>query len=249
MSYKKNGAILSNVKYFLPTSLVYEKNPNSILVHAENNMQDQQNYTYGNPIQDDIYQYRYDSFLVSNRDSDIKIKPYTEITLPDPGDKDVYGGGSKKTTLGENVVCGAGKDENAICGAENVVCGVGEDSYSVCGTNQKLYKILDPKFNLREVAKNCILLEDHLFHYGKRCSDCIKKHSLMIEGFLEEGLTLDKNREHTDEFTELIKEFREIFKKLFQELTDGTITDSECIEFAQEIRKLRKPLLKYATFC
>jgi hypothetical protein len=108
---------------------------------------------------------------------------------------------------------------------------------------------LDPRFNLREAAKNCILLEDHLFQYGKRCGDCIKKHCLMIEGFLEEGVTLDKNREHTEEFTIAIKEFREIFKQLSGKLVDGSITDFDCVQIAQQIRKLRKPLCqKYATF-
>ena len=41
-------------------------------------------------------------------------------------------------------------------------CGLDDEGNSVCGSG-KLYAILDPKFNLRECAKNMILLEDHLF--------------------------------------------------------------------------------------
>ena len=71
----------------------------------------------------------------------------------------------------------------------------------------------------------------------------------MIEGFLEEGVTLDKNREHTEEFAVSIKDFREIFKQLSGKLVDGSITDFDCVQIAQQIRKLRKPLCqKYATF-
>lgn len=238
MSYKKFGTKLDNRKFFPVTSIEYEKNPHSILVHGENNMQDQQNYTYGMPLQDDIFQYRYDSFLLGNRDGDIQVKPYTEIKLPKKVENKEI---KEDSPIKENFEIREKSD--------NVVCGVGEDSYSICGANQNLYKILDPRFNLREAAKNCILLEDHLFQYGKRCADCIKKHCLMIEGFLEEGVTLDKNREHTDEFNNSITEFRDIFKNLSIKLSTGTITDFDCVEIAQQIRKLRKPLCqKYATF-
>ena len=260
MSYQKfRSAVLDNRKFFKTTSIEYEKNPYSMLVHNENDMKDQQNYTYGMPLQDDIYQYRYDSFLTGNRDTDVKIVPYTDIQLPSKISQE-----RPPIPIKENFRYQE-KEESAVCGSgsrdesrdesynaeeeENVVCGVGENAHNICNTNQKLYKILDPRFNLREAAKNCILLEDHLFQHGKRCGDCIKKHCLMIEGFLEEGVTLDKNREHTEEFTIAIKEFREIFKQLSGKLVDGSITDFDCSQIAQQIRKLRKPFCqKYATF-
>ena len=260
MSYQKfRSAVLDNRKFFKTTSIEYEKNPYSMLVHNENDMKDQQNYTYGMPLQDDIYQYRYDSFLTGNRDTDVKIVPYTDIQLPSKISQE-----RPPIPIKENFRYQE-KEESAVCGSgsrdesrdesynaeeeENVVCGVGENAHNICNTNQKLYKILDPRFNLREAAKNCILLEDHLFQYGKRCGDCIKKHCLMIEGFLEEGVTLDKNREHTEEFAVSIKEFREIFKQLSGKLVDGSITDFDCAQFAQQIRYFRKPFCqKYATF-
>jgi hypothetical protein len=279
MSYQKfRSAVLDNRKFFKTTSIEYEKNPYSMLVHNEDDMKDQQNYTYGMPLQDDIYQYRYDSFLTGNRDTDVKIVPYTDIQLPNKIRQERppipikenfrY---QEKEKEKESAVCGSGNCSESLDESryeslyesrdesrdesynaeeeENVVCGVGENAHNICNTNQKLYKILDPRFNLREAAKNCILLEDHLFQYGKRCGDCIKKHCLMIEGFLEEGVTLDKNREHTEEFMIAIKEFREIFKELSGKLVDGSITDFDCVQIAQQIRKLRKPLCqKYATF-
>jgi hypothetical protein len=260
MSYQKfRSAVLDNRKFFKTTSIEYEKNPYSMLVHNENDMKDQQNYTYGMPLQDNIYQYRYDSFLTGNRDTDVKIVPYTDINLPKTPLKENFRYKEASAVCGSGS-CGESKDEaheetheetheESRDESENVVCGVGENAYNICNTNQKLYKILDPRFNLREAAKNCILLEDHLFQYGKRCGDCIKKHCLMIEGFLEEGVTLDKNREHTEEFMIAIKEFREIFKQLSGKLVDGSITDFDCVQIAQQIRKLRKPLCqKYATF-
>lgn len=68
----------------------------------------------------------------------------------------------------------------------------------------------NPILNLRDIAKHCVLLESylvapdfmpsrcarkacvllevHLLHAERRCPDCITKHFLAIEGFLEEML-------------------------------------------------------------
>jgi hypothetical protein len=127
-------------------------------------------------------------------------------------------------------------------------CGLLEDGTNICGGNN-LFPILDPRFNLRETAKNMILLEDHLFHYGKRCHDCILKHCLTIEGFLEEGVTLDKNMEYSDIFTSSLDEFREIQKLLYSKIKTKNLKDEECCQIAQSIRVIRKPLCqRFATF-
>lgn len=244
MSYKTNKASLNNTKYFLPTSIDYEKNVHSILTTEDNNMAEQQNYTYGLPVQNDIYQYRYNSFYKGSRDVDLMPTPYTTLDLPETNSSELPSTKSKSlpTHITENY---SDKNEH-----DNGTCGLEEDGVtSACGKGKHLYKIMDPRFNFREAAKNCILLEDHLTHSGKQCSDCIKKHCLMIEGFLEEGLTLDKEQKHKEEFDKCIKEFRSIFKRLATQLKDDTLTDEDCCKHAQEIRAFRKPLCqKYATF-
>ena len=55
----------------------------------------------------------------------------------------------------------------------------------------ELYPIMSPKFNLREICKQIVLLEDHLNQVKKRCPDCIRKHLLTIEGLFEEAISLD----------------------------------------------------------
>jgi len=62
-----------------------------------------------------------------------------------------------------------------------------------CKCKKKLLPILDERFNVREVIKNILLLEDHLLDKRRRCSDCCKKHLLLIEAFLEEAITLSKS--------------------------------------------------------
>jgi len=217
MSY----SILDNRKIYKSTSIEYEKDVHTITSIEDNNLEEQQNYSYGMPLQDDIYLSRYNSFLTGNRDFDIFPKPYTEVVKEKDKDKD--------------------KED---------VCQMSEDGVNnICGTDKKLSKILDPRFNLREAAKNLILLEDHLFQSLKRCNDCIKKHCLLIEGFLEEGITLDKTGEYRKELVDSLYEFSIVFQKISKKMMEGVLTDKDCMEIAQELRKIRKPLCqKYATF-
>lgn len=141
-----------------------------------------------------------------------------------------------------------GNTKETFLDPNHVHCEAGENGKNICG-GTNLYPILDPRFNLREAAKNMVLLEDHLFHEGKRCQDCILKHCLIIEGFLEEGITLDKKRQYTDILTKSLKEFRGIFRDISIKITNGKLTDSDCATFAQRIRIIRKPLCQeFATF-
>ena len=124
----------------------------------------------------------------------------------------------------------------------------GDSSSNICGNNN-LYPIMDPRFNLREASKNMILLEDHLFHMGKRCKDCILKHCLTIEGFLEEGVTLDVEGTYTDVLQKAFDEFRLVFIEIASKCRSGSLTNEDCVKIAQKIRKIRKPLCQnYATF-
>ena len=100
----------------------------------------------------------------------------------------------------------------------------------------KLMPIMDPEFNMREVTKQCILLEEHLNQKAKRCKDCQKKHMLTIEGLLEEAISLDKEQKMTKELQEMIYDWISIEKDYVNK------KDTE-EETAQRIRKFRKPLM------
>lgn len=250
--YKSGNVISDNRKFFPTSSLVYEKNVYSYTVDGENNMQEEQNYTYGNPLQDDIYAYRYDKFMKGLRDSDLGITPYTDIKLPTDNNtqsrsQSVFQPNSQSNSQPNSQV-NSQVNSQPNSNSESL-CGMDEHGVSVCGKDKKLHKILDPRFNLREAAKNCILLEDHLFQTQRQCHDCILKHLLMIEGFLEEGITLGTNQEYIKDLDKSLTEFRPIFEKIAIAIEKGDLTNEECRDFAQQIRKIRKPICqKYATF-
>lgn len=96
--------------------------------------------------------------------------------------------------------------------------------------------ITDPRFNLREITKQMILLEEHLTQPHKVCMDCIRKHLMCIEGLSEEGMCLDKDQK---------------FEIAFQKTYTTAIRAIHAIEdetplpvVGQSIRKVRKALTK-----
>lgn len=104
-----------------------------------------------------------------------------------------------------------------------------------CG-NDNLLPILESAFNLRECAKQMILLEDHLVNPEKRCNDCIKKHLLVIEGLAEEGASINGNDDIHQECNQLAGFIRQCGKKF----AAGVSPD----EVAKDIRPKRKVLMQ-----
>lgn len=92
----------------------------------------------------------------------------------------------------------------------------------------------DPLFNLRELCKQLLLLEDHLAHQNRRCSDCIRKHLLTCEALAEEAVTLDT----TGIFSGVCGNLAEQIRNWDEALIDG----AHPVGVGQDIRKLRKQL-------
>ena len=102
---------------------------------------------------------------------------------------------------------------------------------------QSLYPILDPHFNMRESAKQCLLLEDHLNNSKKRCDDCIRKHFLMVDALLEEAVSLEQNNQQ-----------REMYRGLYQQWVGleklYALNPTDMDEISKKIRLFRKPLVE-----
>lgn len=107
-------------------------------------------------------------------------------------------------------------------------------SSSSSPTQPPLLPVLDPVFNLREICKQSILLEDHLTHDEKRCTDCCIKHFLALEGLCEEAITLDKEKKHLEKIERLPKYVREVARKWYEN------PSKNALECAQMLRKMRK---------
>ena len=108
-----------------------------------------------------------------------------------------------------------------------------------CGFNN-LHPILDPRFNMREAAKQCILLEDHLNTSKKRCMDCINKHFLTVDGFLEEAVSLEQNISKRDFYRKLYFQWVDIQKRYVLQKHNPDNMDL----ISKEIRMFRKTLVE-----
>jgi hypothetical protein len=119
-------------------------------------------------------------------------------------------------------------------------------SGSGSSTNYMKMSLMDPKHNLREVAKQLILLEDHMAHKPKRCIDCITKHYLMVEGLLEEAITLDKTGEHHTEIREITEDIKPAIMQIIDAIKHNKINDKMYQDACQSTRNVRKKIaLKY----
>ncbi len=116
---------------------------------------------------------------------------------------------------------------------------VSKDDSATCKSCTDLLPVLDPMYNMREMCKQLILLEDHLFQKEKRCHDCICKHFLTIEALAEEAITLDKNHKYP-ELNDIPTKVRAITKKYIMNHKDT----SQHAVTAQELRELRKSLMQ-----
>ena len=223
--YQNNkSSILDNRKFFKPNASIYELPPKNNLYIPDETLTEKINYSYCKPPsllpKEEVYNYQYDDMLTGNRDIANK-----EVVSKDKVEKENY----------ENQPHSCSFDKDGV--------------KNVCGAGKKLFPIMDARFNLRECAKNMILLEDHLFHSGKQCEDCIKKHCLTIEALLEEGVTLDLNGDHSAILIETFNDFRDIFIDLSNKMKKQNLKHEDCVKAAQNIRKIRKPLCQdYATF-
>lgn len=97
-----------------------------------------------------------------------------------------------------------------------------------------LLPVMDPTFNMREICKQSILLEDHLSQTEKRCYDCCIKHFLTIEALAEEAITLDVNQKHKDKLQDLPARVRKLQKMWHED------PDSHSHKVSQQLRLLRK---------
>jgi len=87
------------------------------------------------------------------------------------------------------------------------------DNDTCTTTCDSLDPVSDPKYNMQQIIKQSILLEEHLTNKNKRCRDCITKHFLHIIGLAEEAQMLATNKINEYPFiNESVVLYNELFK-------------------------------------
>lgn len=143
---------------------------------------------------------------------------------------------NSKVSMPEKIdICEESGNDGKNCSGESNTCQTGK-----CNVNGSLYPIFNPAFNMREVAKQCLLLEDHLNNTQKRCLDCIKKHFLIIDGLLEEAISLEKDNITRKHYRSMHIEWVKMEKEYSLKSSDPDTIDN----VSKKIRQFRKPLVE-----
>ena len=106
-----------------------------------------------------------------------------------------------------------------------------------CGA---LDPVSDPKYNMQQIVKQSILLEEHLTNKNKRCRDCITKHFQHIIGLAEEAQMLATTK--CNKYPLLIESVS-IYNNLFNEWFNNRNDENKILEISEKLRIHRKKLI------
>lgn len=109
-----------------------------------------------------------------------------------------------------------------------------------CSSKTKLDDLFNPAYNMKEVAKQSILLEDHLVHPTKRCRDCIAKHLIGICALLSEAVQLSCG---DSKKYPLLDESIGFYNNIYDDWFKHQDIDEDIIRIAGEIRDMRKRIV------
>lgn len=114
---------------------------------------------------------------------------------------------------------------------------VGSCDVKSCGA---LDPVSNPAYNMQQIVKQSILLEEHITNKNKRCRDCITKHFLHIIGLAEEAQMLATNKCHK---YPLINESVELYNQLFSDWIKNKDDETNNLNVSDKLRIHRKKLI------
>ena len=129
-----------------------------------------------------------------------------------------------------------------------------DDTSSVAatsGSDKKIDPVMCPRYNMKEVIKQSVLLEEHLNCPRKRCKDCITKHYLHIIGLCEEAASLagSKPSGYCPMINDCIELYNQLYKDWLKMAKDGSFKNDKKIKApCDKLRKNRKKLMREFLF-
>ena len=118
-------------------------------------------------------------------------------------------------------------------------------NHGTCDTScGALDPVSDPKYNMQQIIKQSILLEEHLTNKNKRCRDCITKHFLHIIGLAEEAQMLATDK--IDQYplvNESVVLYNELFNIWVKNHRGNSKDESYILYCTDKLRDHRKQLI------
>jgi len=111
-----------------------------------------------------------------------------------------------------------------------------------CGLScNSLDPLLEPSYNMKEVAKQTILLEEHIAFKNKRCVQCIFKHFLHIIALLNEAIWLAMDKVH--EYPYLL-ESPKFYEDLMNTWKHNQDNEPVLLDILSKLREHRKKIVQ-----
>jgi hypothetical protein len=103
-----------------------------------------------------------------------------------------------------------------------------------CTKSDHIDPVNEPDYNMREVIKNTILIEQHLSDIKKYCKHCLIKHFLLSIGLIEEAIWMAENK--IDNYPYL-QDSKKIYTDIFENWRTGKATREETLHLTREWRQ------------
>lgn len=99
--------------------------------------------------------------------------------------------------------------------------------------SHNLFNLMDPLFNIREIIKEMVLLEDHLNLPNQNSDNCVNKHLIKCEALAKEAVSLNAGE------TLFINNMPTIIR----EWSEAWVSGMELTTIAKHVRHVRKQLM------
>jgi hypothetical protein len=115
-------------------------------------------------------------------------------------------------------------------------------SKDTCGA---IDDVNNPAYNMKEVIKNTLLIEDHLANKSKYCKQCIVKHFLLSEAYLSEAIWMscDKCKDYP-----MLEESITFYKITFEEWYKKMDDDDTRLLTLTKLREWRQKAVQFYYF-
>ncbi len=122
--------------------------------------------------------------------------------------------------------------------------GSGESKCSpvTCGA---IDPVNDPGYNVREVIKNTVLIEQHLAEKRKYCKECLVKHFLLSIGLLEEAVWMAVSK--TNKYP-MLEESEAFYNGVFEEWRQDMDGAQTRLDTLRKLRDWRQEMVRLYFF-
>ena len=118
---------------------------------------------------------------------------------------------------------------------------VGAAPSGSCKSCSAIDPVLEPAYNMKNIAMQSVLLEEHLADPRKRCPSCICKHFLHIVGLAQEAVTLAGSRLSEYEYLDGLGNY---YNTAFEDWKKNKKCNNNIQSVGERLRKMRNQITK-----